>query len=237
MTPTGDGLEERIGAAATEEHPLLGSPRRDIVTTIILALFTAVLFVLTATSAKESIQQLDQAFLRRMLSIRSQPLTSVAKFLNLLGLVVVTLPVRLLVAGFLALRRRWWHLAAFVSALVLSELSIGSLKAVYDRGRPPGSLVAVSGGSFPSGHAVAASVTAVAAVIALFPEGGRRYWWGVVAVFFSMMMGLSRAYLAAHWLSDAVAGVLLGTSFALVSAVVVHLIRIRREAESGAGMG
>ncbi len=78
-------------------------------------------------------------------------------------------------------------------------------------------------------------MTAVAAGIALFPEGGRRYWWGVVAVFFSMMMGLSRAYLAAHWLSDAVAGVLLGTSFALISAVVVHLIRTRREAEPSAG--
>src|SRR6266545_7324043 len=235
MTPTGDGLEERIGAAATEEHPLLGSPRRDIVTTIILALFTAVLFFVTATSAKESIQALDQAFLRRMLSIRSQPLTAVAKVLNLLGLVVITLPVRLLVAGFLALKRRWWHFSAFVLAVLLSELSIGSLKAVYHRARPPGSLVSVSGGSFPSGHAVAASVTAVAAVIALFPEGGRRYWWGVVAVFFSMMMGLSRAYLAAHWLSDAVAGVLLGTSVALISAVTVHVIRVRREGRSSPG--
>ncbi len=235
MNRTNDGIESAIGARAHDEHPLLGSPRRDVVTTILLTASTVLLFVLMATPARDSIQRLDQAFLDRMLSIRSQPLTSVAKFLNLLGLVVVTLPVRLFVAVFLALRRRWWHLAAFVSAVVLSELSIGSLKAVYDRARPPGSLVAVTGGSFPSGHAVAASVTAVAAGIALFPEGGRRYWWGVVAVFFSMMMGLSRAYLAAHWLSDAVAGVLLGTSFALISAVVVHLIRTRREAEPSAG--
>jgi membrane-associated phospholipid phosphatase len=31
-------------------------------------------------------------------------------------------------------------------------------------------------------------------------------------VAFSIVMGLSRAYLAAHWLSDATAGILLGTS-------------------------
>ncbi len=138
-------------------------------------------------------------------------------------------------AGFLALKRRWWHFSAFVLAVLLSELSIGSLKAVYHRARPPGSLVSVSGGSFPSGHAVAASVTAVAAVIALFPEGGRRYLWGLMAAVFSMVMALSRAYLAAHWLSDAVAGVLLGTSVALISAVTVHVIRVRREGRSSPG--
>jgi membrane-associated phospholipid phosphatase len=218
-----------------EEHPLLGSPRRDLAGTIFLGCLTALLFVLLATPARASIQRLDETFLRQMVSIRSSPLTAVAKVLNVLGLVAITLPVRLLIAGVLAVRRRWWHLSAFASAVVLSEISIGSLKALYHRARPPGSLVSVSGGSFPSGHAVAASVTAVAAVIALFPEGPRRFWWGVVAAIFSLVMALSRAYLAAHWLSDAVAGVLLGTSFALIAAVVVHAIRSRAEAGSHPG--
>jgi membrane-associated phospholipid phosphatase len=103
---------------------------------------------------------------------------------------------------------------------VLSEVLIGSLKGVYDRARPPGSLVATSGASFPSGHAIAASVTVVAAVIALVPAGRRRVLWGAAAVAFSIVMGLSRAYLAAHWLSDATAGILLGTSCALATALV-----------------
>ena len=55
-------------------------------------------------------------------------------------------------------------------------------------GRPPGSLVATSGASFPSG------------------VRHRRTLWGAAAVAFSILMGLSRAYLAAHWLSDAAAG-------------------------------
>jgi membrane-associated phospholipid phosphatase len=42
----------------------------------------------------------------------------------------------------------------------------------------------------------------------------------VAAVAFSILMGLSRAYLGAHWLSDAVAGILLGTSCALLAAIV-----------------
>jgi undecaprenyl-diphosphatase len=141
--------------------------------------------------------------------------------------VYVTLPVRIALAGFLALRRRWWHLAAFAAAIVLSEVLIGSLKGIYDRTRPPGSLVATSGASFPSGHAIAASVTVVAAVIALVPAGRRRVLWGAAAVAFSIVMGLSRAYLAAHWLSDATAGILLGTSCALLTALAADQFQRR----------
>jgi undecaprenyl-diphosphatase len=172
---------------------------------------------------------------RRDISVTALVGLATAAVLNTLGLVYVTLPVRILIAGFLAWRRRWWHLAAFVSAVVLSEVSIGTLKSLYDRARPPGSLVATSGSSFPSGHAVAATVTAVAAVIALLPEGPTRYWWGAAAAAFALLMGLSRAYLAAHWLSDAVAGVLLGASFALASTLVVHVIRERLHSNAAGG--
>ena len=133
----------------------------------------------------------------------------------------------MLIALYLAVRRRWWHFAAFVSAVVVAEACVGPIKSIYDRARPPMALVATSSSSFPSGHAIAAASTAVAAVVALFPEGRRRYAWGAVAALFSLLMGVSRAYLAAHWLSDAVAGVLIGTTAALGSAVLVHVIRGR----------
>jgi undecaprenyl-diphosphatase len=205
-------------------------PRRDLVVTLAMVAATMVLFVLMANHASmAAIQRFDDAVLRRMLSIRSGWLTSLGKFFNVVGSVYVTLPVRILIAGYLVLRRRWWHLATFASAMILAEISSTVLKSLYDRARPPGSLVHTSGASFPSGHAVATSVTAVAIVIALFPEGPRRFVWGAVAVAFSLFMALSRAYLAAHWLSDAVAGVLLGTSIALGTAVVVHSIRASRE--------
>jgi membrane-associated phospholipid phosphatase len=216
------------------EHALLATPRRDVTVVVVLAAATAALFVLMAMSGPRArIGAWDRAFLRTMLSIRAPYLTDVAKVFNFLGLAVVTLPIRLVIAGYLAFRRRWWHVAAFVSAIVVSEVFIGTLKGLYDRVRPPGSLVTTSGASFPSGHAVAASVTAVALVIALFPEGRNRYAWGVAAAAFSGLMALSRVYLAAHWLSDAVAGVLLGTSCALVMALAVHFIRIRVEGPGG----
>ncbi|HTQ93593.1 MAG TPA: phosphatase PAP2 family protein, partial [Streptosporangiaceae bacterium] len=178
------------------------------------------------------IQRADDAWLRLMISGRAAPVTAVAKVFNWLGLVYVTLPVRIAIAGFLALRRRWWHLAAFAAAVVLSEVLIGTLKGSYDRVRPSGSLVATSGASFPSGHSVAATVTVVAAVIALVPPGRARVAWGAAAAGFSVLMALSRAYLGAHWLSDAIAGVLLGAACALLAALAVTVLQDRWGTES-----
>jgi membrane-associated phospholipid phosphatase len=215
-------------AARPPEHPLVASPGRDIAVTMVALALTAVVFAAVADSGVLAhIQHVDNSWLRLMVSSRSAPVTAIAKFFNLLGLVYITLPVRIAIAGFLAWRRRWWHFAAFVAAIVMSEVLIGTLKGIYDRARPPGSLVATSGASFPSGHSIAASVTIVAAVIALVPPGRLRAWWGAGAVAFSILMALSRAYLGAHWLSDAIAGVLLGTSCALLAALVVGTLQRR----------
>jgi undecaprenyl-diphosphatase len=204
------------------EDQVLAARRRDAIVTVAVLALTAAAFAAVADHGLLAhLQRADDAWLRLMISGRSAPVTAVAKVFNWLGLVYVTLPVRIGIAGFLALRRRWWHLAAFAAAVVLSEVLIGTLKGAYDRARPPGSLVATSGASFPSGHSVAATVTVVAAVIALVPPGRARVAWGAAATAFSVLMALSRAYLGAHWLSDALAGVLLGASCALLAAFAV----------------
>jgi len=218
--------------AAPGEELVLAAPLRDTAVTAAVLALTAVTFAVVADHGiLAHIQHADDAWLRLMVSGRAAPATTVAKVFNWLGLVYVTLPVRIAIAGFLAWRRRWWHLAAFAAAVVLSEVLIGTLKGSYDRVRPPGSLVATSGASFPSGHSVAATVTVVAAVIALVPPGRVRVAWGAAAAAFSVLMALSRAYLGAHWLSDAVAGVLLGTSCALLAALAVTGLQRRWTAE------
>jgi len=227
----------RKAVTGRSEHALLGSPWRDVALTAVMVALTVTVFVaLARQGVLAGAQRVDDMWLRIMVSSRSVPMTAIARFLDLLGLVYVTVPIRIAIAGFLAFRRRWWLLAAFLSAVVLSELFIGTLKGIYDRPRPPGSLVATSGASFPSGHSIAASVTVIAAVIALVPAGRRRAAWGAVALAFSFSMALSRAYLGAHWMSDAVAGVLLGTSCALLTALATGFLQRRwegrREADS-----
>jgi len=226
---TGRGLRPR-----PPEHALLSNRRRDTITAVVVSVITLAFFVMMVFRNDLTwIQRLDDRWLRLMLDVRAGPLTPFAKVFNVLGLIYVTLPVRIGVAAYLAWCRRWWHFSAFVSAIVVSEVLIGTVKNLYDRPRPPvHALVSTSGASLPSGHAVAASVTVVAVVIALFPDGPRRFWWGVAAAAFSFLMALSRTYLAAHWLTDAIAGTLLGVSVAIDCAWVVQEIwdaRVRRE--------
>lgn len=154
--------------------------------------------------------------------IRVSPLTWLFRFLNIVGGGFVTIPLRAIASIYL-LARRWWRRAAgFILTWAASELILTSLKTWFHRGRPPEPIVEIIGFSFPSGHATAASATAVALVLAFLPAGATRRKWEWLAVGFSFAMAFSRAYLHAHWFSDVVAGVLLGSGIAIGAFALVN---------------
>ncbi|HEX9123323.1 MAG TPA: phosphatase PAP2 family protein [Actinomycetota bacterium] len=162
---------------------------------------------------------------RAMDDIRNVVLSGLARALNVIGGGVVTIPLRALVAVWLAARRRWRAFATWALTWITAEVVLTVAKAYFHRGRPPAPLVAITGFSFPSGHAVAAAATAVALVLVLMPSSPRRRKWELAAVAFAFVMAFSRVYLNAHWLSDVVSGVLLGTGVALGSAALVSEVR------------
>jgi undecaprenyl-diphosphatase len=96
-------------------------------------------------------------------------------------------------------------------------------------------MVHPSGASFPSGHATYAGATCIALVL-LFTRPGaqRRIWWALAGLGIAVM-AWSRTYLQVHWLSDAVAGSLLGIGVALAVFAAVQLVASRpREPRPGA---
>jgi undecaprenyl-diphosphatase len=153
--------------------------------------------------------------------VRTDPVTDLFTFLSLIGGGLVTIPLRIVVAAWLLVRRRLVALVAFVLTWVASEALLTWLKIFFHRGRPPDPLVDTNGFSFPSGHAVAGAALAIALVLVFFPPGPRRRKWEVLAAAFAFVMALSRVYLSAHWFSDVVTGVVLGTGIALGSAALV----------------
>ena len=191
----------------------------------------AVLTVLVADPGRvAAVQRIDDWWLDVMVDIRNQPYTRFCELLSVLGSAAVMWPLRAVAVVLLLARRRYVQLAAFLVAILTSELCIGPLKALIERPRPPDSLVATSGFSFPSGHAVAAAVTAAGLVIALIPPGRGRLHWEIQAGLVTFVMALSRVYLGAHWLSDVVAGSLMGLGLALLWPAVFEEGRARRRA-------
>jgi undecaprenyl-diphosphatase len=166
----------------------------------------------------------DDSMYRWMDDIRTGPLTLLFRFLNVAGGGVVTIPLRAVVSAYLLVHRWWRKAAAFLLTWLLSEIGLTLLKAYFHRARPLDALVETRGFSFPSGHAVAGAAVAVGIVLALFPAGERRRWeWAAAG--FAFVMAFSRVYLNAHWFSDVVAGVLLGSGIAIGCAVLVTEIR------------
>lgn len=186
------------------------------------------LFVTMAFEAGRSFwQPLDNAWHDLMVDWENGALTVVAKGLDILGGVYVTTPLRVAMSVYLAAKRRWWLLATWLGAVMISELPIGLLKGLYDRPRPPDGLVHSTQSSFPSGHATAGAATAIALVIVLLAPGEHRRAWEFRAGFFAFAMALSRTYLRVHWLTDVIAGALFGGATALMTATIIQLVRVR----------
>ena len=209
---------------------MLVDSRRGLLVSVGLllgAVVVTVLYLLPAT--RPGVQAVDDAVWRFAVQVENKPTTAIAVALSWLGSGWVNWPLRVAALLLLAWRRHWLRLAAFALAVLTSELLIGTLKSAVDRPRPPDALIATSAAAFPSGHAVASAVTAVGLVLVLAPPGRSRWRWEVYAVVFTSVMALSRVYLRAHWLSDTVAGALLGAGLALGWPALLMAIRHERD--------
>ena len=92
-----------------------------------------------------------------------------------------------------------------------------TLKAIVDRDRPDlERLVNGTGPSFPSGHVMAAAALwGLAPLVVTLYTRNRRIWWAatIASAPLILAIGASRTYLGVHWLSDVVAGFIVGAFF------------------------
>ncbi len=204
---------------------LLNHRRAGRIALVLLLAGALMLAAIAYSPTLSVVQSVDDGWHRLMTALRVSALVWVAKALAFIGGNWVNWPLRVAALALLAVRRRWLQLTALVLAIVTSEALIGPLKALYERPRPPAGVMATHGFSFPSGHAVAGAVTAVGLVLVLLPPGPRRWAWEVRAAVYASLMALSRTYLGVHWLSDVLAGGLLGVGVAVGWPALLQEIR------------
>lgn len=177
---------------------------------------------------------IDARWSEWMTDIRSAALHHLALACNYLGHGLGRALLLAAIGIALILTSRWRGLIAFACTEALTPLATSLLKHLVDRPRPPNPMLHASGSSFPSGHASYAGATAVALVL-LFTTPGRPrlIWWSLAALAIGGM-AWSRTYLQVHWLSDAVAGALLGIGITLLTFAAVQLNAERSLTDVGA---
>ncbi len=188
--------------------------------------------------ASEGIARFDPRIHTFAVAHRTGWLTALMRNATWLGSNWVLIPV-LLAATLVLLRRRnrravgrLW--AAYLGAVALYALA----KPLVHRPRPPlADLIgAASGVSFPSGHATQA--IAVWGMLAVIASAGRsprtRAALLAAAGFVVLLVGASRIYLGAHWLTDVLAGYALGAAWlALLTALGLRQNADRTEPGQG----
>ncbi len=162
--------------------------------------------------------------------VRMGWLDDVAKVVTHLGSLGFVLPTVFVAVVFLASRRRFVEAIQIAAGTALTVIAVHVAKNVVDRPRPSDSLITTDGSSFPSGHA-AYSVAYVAVAVAVayaFPRFLHRAALVSAAIVLAALVGLSRVYLRAHYLSDVVAGWgMAATVFAVCGIVGLIVTAIR----------
>lgn len=138
-----------------------------------------------------------------------------------------------LVGGLVLLWRGRKGSALILWVTLLSARCAGAiLKALFDRSRPDIGLhlAEATSPSFPSGHALNSSATLLALALFLAANAPRQLRQMVLlgAVSGTVLIGLSRVWLAVHWPSDVLAGWALGLAFALAGWAADSAVRRRQ---------
>jgi undecaprenyl-diphosphatase len=134
---------------------------------------------------------------------------------------VIVLALVLAVAETIRTRSAW--IVPFLLVLLAGEeILTNTVKALADRARPSFNPAAAGlGPSFPSGHSATAAAFYAGAALLLSRRRGHvaRTVFTGIAVGVAVAVASSRVLLDVHWLSDVIAGLLLGWSWFAISGI------------------
>jgi membrane-associated phospholipid phosphatase len=175
---------------------------------------------------RDAIVRWDVSFARWLHEHASHPLVRVFDVVTMGGNAVVLLVV-VAAIGIVLLRRTRPNEAAVI-ALAFGGAAVvnGAMKLAFARPRPHVAFVHADTYSFPSGHAAVSTATFTTIAYLLCRRStspAARALIVLAAAAAIALVGFSRLYLGAHYLSDVLAGISFGFAWAMLSLLVYTL--------------
>ena len=183
----------------------------------------AILFVWAALFASgrpaSVIEQIDAAVLGWIVSLRSDPLTSAARAIALLGSVGLILLARWGTVLVLLVFQRGRTLVVFIATLLMLRIAVSALVTALGRPRPWGVtyLYGWEGYAHPSPQVAALSVALVGSAYALAPAGRWRTRAMIGAGVAIALLAIARVYLGVDDPSDGAFGAVAGVAAAVIA--------------------
>lgn len=184
-----------------------------------IAILLVLFILLTMLVVKGKANVFDESFFNNVIKLRGNVIT---KFLYVITNLASTIGIVILlgVTSFIFLK----HKAFSDFKYVIGNVSIGVilmqvLKSIIKRARPSWKWIVQGGFSYPSGHTISALLLYGTLILLVYKKvhGRKRK---PLLICFSLMIiltGLSRVYFGAHYLSDVLASLLLGSIILIIS--------------------
>jgi len=160
-------------------------------------------------------------------------LTEAMKFISLLAAWPVVTSICLFMVLYFVRERSRYPLLTLMLTIPIGMLMNGMLKYAFHRSRPAWDdpILMIESFSFPSGHAMAA--TLLYGFLTAFVVRNVQAWrWRVLAVLSAgllvVLIGFSRLYLGVHYLSDVLAGMAAGAAWLALCLTAVGTLRRHR---------
>lgn len=156
----------------------------------------------------------DAAARDALLGLAAPPLVAAMHAVNYAGSWKLLLPATLLLVVAVRHARERWYL--WIGLMIAAPATEGIVKVIIGRPRPEDASL-----GFPSGHATAAAAFFGAVIYLAAPLPSRpRRCVRAAAVAVIVLVAVARVILRAHWPSDALAGLALGTAFACAATLL-----------------
>jgi len=201
---------------------------------VVFAIMTLTLGEISEDAIKHEPLTVADARLSTWLHVHGSPLLTKAMFVaTSFGAPLTVTCIAVAVGLYLLWRRRFYWLAALVLSVPGGALLNRLLKYAFHRARPhfDDPILTLTSYSFPSGHTMMASV--LYGVVAAYLFAQTPDWrWRVLIIFSGSfliaLVGFSRIYLGAHYLSDVLGAMAEGLAWLSLCLTVVYTIWQRR---------